>query len=173
MGEDWFRTYFRLNTGVFTRIAVGVVDGGGEALIDNLRLFKTTDGIEGGDTYKDPGTGSTVTAPTATAKPTTKPTTKPTGGQGTTSAVVTDPTDSTTIPTDVVTDPTQPEDPTDPTQPTDPTSPIEEDVADTDGDAEPKGEKTPWLFIGIGVGAAVLIAGGIVVFLLLRKKKAE
>ena len=39
-------------------------------------------------------------------------------------------------------------------------------------DTTPK-KNTPWLLIGIGVGAAVLIAGGIVVFLLLRKKKAE
>ena len=178
-GDDWFTTYFRLNTGVFTKIAVGVVDGGGSALIDNLRLFKTADGIEGDDTYKDPGTGSTVVPPTATAKPTTKPTTKPTSrptGTGSTSAVA-DPTDTTTLPSDAVTDPTDPQ-PTDPVAPsepaaTDPTAPAGEDAADTDGDAKSKGEKTPWLVIGIVIGAVVLIGGGIALFLFLRKKKAE
>ena len=179
-GDDWFTTYFRLNTGVFTKIAVGVVDGGGSALIDNLRLFKTADGIEGDDTYKDPGTGSTVAPPTATAKPTTKPTAKPTSrptGTGSTSAVDT-PTDPTTLPSDAVTDPTDPQ-PTDPVAPsepaaTDPTAPAsDEDAADADGDAKSKGEKTPWPIIGIVIGAVVLIGGGIAFFLFLRKKKAE
>ena len=78
-----------------------------------------------------------------------------------------------------MTDPTDPQ-PTDPVAPsgpaaTDPTAPAGEgeDAADTDGDAKSKGEKTPWLVIGIVIGAVVLIGGGITLFLFLRKKKAE
>ena len=163
-GDDWFTTCFRVHTGVFTRLAIGVVDGGGSALIDNLRLFENGKGIAGDDTYKDPGTGSTVAPPTATARPT---------GSSTTSAVA-DPSASTTAPTDtVVTDPTDAAtDPTD-TVATDPSAPADEDVTDTDSDAAPKDEpKTPWLLIGILGGAVVLIGGGLALFLFLRKKKS-
>ena len=175
-GGDWFGYTFRLNTGEFTRIAIGVVDGGGSALIDNLRLFKTADGIKGDDTYKDT-TGSTVAPPTATVRPTA------TAGQPT-SGVTGQPTGSETSPSD--SDPTASGDPTDST-PTD-ADPSASDSVDatepsatnsaptvdkgkdeqTDGKAQPK--KTPWLLIGI-IGGVVVIAAGVTLFFILRKKK--
>ena len=98
-GDDWFNIYFRLNTGCFTRLGLAVVDAGGSALIDNLRLFKTANGIEGDDTYKDPNTGGTATAPTATVKPST---TKPTGTTSTTGTVSTTPVEGDTTATDSI-----------------------------------------------------------------------
>ena len=50
-GSDWGRYYIQFNTSAFTRIGIAVCDLGGEALIDNLRLFKTADG------KKDPESG--------------------------------------------------------------------------------------------------------------------
>jgi hypothetical protein len=167
-GDEWGSYYVQFNTGNFSRVGIAVCNEGGEALMDNIRLFKTADGTKAED-----GTVGTV-ATIATTKPTTtKPTTlRPT--VGTTTSEVVEPTDSTTIPTDDEVEPTDPQ-PTEPSQGvTDPTAPAaDEDAADTDGDAKPKGEKTPWLLIGIGIGAVVLIGGGIALFLFLRKKKAE
>ncbi|MBR3778690.1 MAG: hypothetical protein IKL13_03065 [Clostridia bacterium] len=173
-GDDWFQYSIRFNSSHMDRIAIAICDLGGSALFDNIRLFEVSDAKVVEDPYKDK-TGSTVAPPTATVKPTVKPTTtqKPTSTiTSTTVALPTDPTE--TDPTDVVVDPTQPADPTtpvDPTQPGDPTAPAD-DGEDADAGTTAK-KDTPWLFIGIGVGALVLIAGGIVVFLLLRKKKAE
>ena len=173
-GDDWFQYSIRFNSSHMYRIAIAICDLGGSALFDNIRLFEVSDAKVVEDPYKDK-TGSTVAPPTATVKPTVKPTTtqKPTSTiTSTTVALPTDPTE--TDPTDVVVDPTQPADPTtpvDPTQPGDPTAPAD-DGEDADAGTTAK-KDTPWLFIGIGVGALVLIAGGIVVFLLLRKKKAE
>ena len=164
-GDEWGSYYVQFNTSAFTRIGIAVCNEGGEALLDNLRLFKTSDGTKAEDV-----TVNTV----ATTKPTTTTTTRPTTIPTLPVPDETDPIE--TQPTDVVTDPTE----TDPTEVitttqsavvTDPTAPVEEDVADTDGSAEPKSEKTPWLVIGIGIGAVVLIGGGIVLFLFLRKKK--
>lgn len=158
-GDDWFCINFRLNTGSHTRIAVGVVDGGGSALIDNLRLFKTADGIEGDDTYKDPQTGSTVAPPTATARPTGGSTTTTTGTEDTTTA----PSDSTTLPVEGDTDPSETQ------STTSATIPAEDNGDDVGGDPERK--PFPWLVVGIVGGAVLLIGAGIVLFLILRKKK--
>ena len=163
-GKDWFTICFRLNTGCFTKLAVGVVDGGGSALIDNLRLFKTADGTKGDDTYIDPNTGNTVAPPTATVKPTVKPSGGSSAVESTTSATLPSE-DVTTLPSDAVVDPTE----TQPSQDEGP-APTEGKTQDTSGKTE--NEKTvPWLPIGIGIGAVVLIGGGIVLFLILRKKK--
>lgn len=152
-GTDWGRYYLQFNTGAFTRIGIAVCDLGGEALLDNLRLFKTSDGY--GDNSGTVGTVATL-ASTTTTRPTAT-TTKPVEDTS-----VTDSTASTTLPTAMVSDPAE----TQPSQgesaaPTVPTEPV-------DGKTE-KG--APWLFIGIGVGAVVLIAGGVAIFLFLRKKK--
>ena len=79
---------------------------------------------------------------------------------GTTSTTVEDTTDTTTSPTEEGD-----------TAPTTAVADDDEDVADTDGDAQPKRESS-WLLIGILAGAAALIGGGIALFLFLRKKKA-
>lgn len=53
---DWNNITVKFNTGEFDRIGIAIVDGGGEALLDNMRLFKTEYTIEGGivDDYIDP-----------------------------------------------------------------------------------------------------------------------
>ncbi len=86
-GTDWGSYYIQFNTGAYTRVGIAVCDLGGEALLDNLRLFKTADGVE--DTSG--GTVATV-APqaTATARPSAT-TTRP----STTAPIVSDPSDPT------------------------------------------------------------------------------
>ncbi len=167
-GGDWLSFSFRLNTGEFTRIAFGVVDGGGSALMDNLRLFKTSDGIDGDDVYKD-NTGSTVAPPTATARPSVNTTTSNTGA---TDGSTTAPTE--TQPTDVVTDPTDGD--TDPTEPSQDDN-TDADTPDEDASATPDDDKggnggTILLIGGIAGGAILLIGIGVALFFILRKKKA-
>ena len=55
-GVDWFNTTVNFNSGNFDRIGIAVVDAGGEALIDNMRLFERVDMVEGGinDKYVEP-----------------------------------------------------------------------------------------------------------------------
>ena len=50
-GTEWFPLRFTFNSGAFSRIGIAVEDRGGEALLDNLRLFKADDGIEGEDPF--------------------------------------------------------------------------------------------------------------------------
>ena len=73
-GSDWGSYYIKFNTGVYTRIGISVCNLGGEALMDNLRLFKSSDG-------KEPENGGTVAtiaphATTTTKTPTTPSTTE-------------------------------------------------------------------------------------------------
>ena len=46
----------KFNSGEFDRIGIAIVDGGGEALLDNMRFFKAENAIEGGivDDYVKP-----------------------------------------------------------------------------------------------------------------------
>ncbi|MBQ3202940.1 MAG: hypothetical protein IJB36_04780 [Clostridia bacterium] len=172
-GDDWFTICFRLNTGCFNRLAVGVVDGGGSALIDNLRLFKTSDGIKGDDTYKDPNTGGTGTPPTATARPSGNGSVTPSKDTTTgSSSASTDPSAT------VTTDPSQGEG-TDPTlaPSSDPSQEKNTSTSAPDKDKKPTGAGTqkqpkafPWLYVGIG-GGVLLIGVGVALFLILRKKK--
>lgn len=55
-GVDWFNVTVHFDTGNFDRIGIAVVDGGGEALIDNMRLFERVNVVEGGikDKYVEP-----------------------------------------------------------------------------------------------------------------------
>ena len=76
-GEDWGSYYIQFNTGAFSRIGIAVCDMGGEALIDNIRLFKTSDGKEDttGGTVATiaPQATTTVSRPAATTAPTERP----------------------------------------------------------------------------------------------------
>ena len=170
-GEDWFQYSIRFNTAAFTGFGIGIVDLGGSALFDNVRLFKVSDAKEVTDPYKDK-TGSTVTPPTATVKPTAKPTTTPTSVPASTTS------------TDVAVDPTQPADPTDPTLPADPTDPAPSQGGETaptvpdeeDDSVDSSTGKKPnpvVLWVSIGAAALILAAGGVVALLLIRKKKAR
>ncbi len=53
---DWKNFTVTFNTGEFDRIGISIVDGGGEALLDNMRLFKSEYAIAGGivDEYIEP-----------------------------------------------------------------------------------------------------------------------
>ena len=111
-GSDWGRYYIKFNTGVYTRVGIAVCNLGGEALMDNLRLFKSADGTEPSDDDNStvatlpPAATTTTKAPTTTST-TERPmeTTRPVGGEdtdpttsATTSADATDPTAESTDP---------------------------------------------------------------------------
>ena len=55
-GTDWFNVTVKFDSGEFDRIGIAIVDGGGEALVDNMRLFETKNTIAGGvdDNYIEP-----------------------------------------------------------------------------------------------------------------------
>ncbi len=53
LGTDWTTLCVTFDTGVYDRIGFAVVDKGGEALIDNIRVFKSADATEGEDEYVD------------------------------------------------------------------------------------------------------------------------
>lgn len=48
-GTEWNSVSVEFNTGEFDRIGISIVDGGGIALIDNMRLFESANRIDGGD----------------------------------------------------------------------------------------------------------------------------
>ncbi len=71
-GGDWFKFFVSFNSSAFTRVGIAVCDMGGEALLDNIRLFKKSDGtlVEKNDGHSTAGTttkgqkpGTTTTVP--------------------------------------------------------------------------------------------------------------
>ena len=89
---DWCQLSIGFNSSGFEKLGIGICDLGGEALMDNVRLFKASDAKEVTDPFKDPN-GNTVTAPIVTVTPTVA---KPTGS-------ATAPADSTAAPSDSTT----------------------------------------------------------------------
>ena len=89
---DWCQLSIGFNSSGFEKLGVGICDLGGEALMDNVRLFKASDAKEVTDPFKDPN-GNAVTAPVVTVTPTVA---KPTGS-------ATAPADSTAAPSDSTT----------------------------------------------------------------------
>ena len=161
-GDGWVQHSIRFNTTGYTRVGIAVCDLGGEALIDNLRLFKVSDAKEVTDPYKDPS-GNNVTAPVATVKPSVE------GGAQTE--------DTTTAPeagetTTVEGDTTVTVADGDTTDTTAPAGDADTPAEDTDVTPEPGVDNGfSWASV-IAAGAGVLvIAGGVVLFLILRKKK--
>ena len=160
-GGDWGSYYIKFNSGVYTRVGIAVCNLGGEALMDNLRLFKSADGTP-------PAEGGTVAtiAPNATTTTTTK---KPT--TTTTTAPVID--DDGAGDTTTVTDPDVTEDTTLSDETT--TTTLAADVADTPVDGDDTSEPAPrkWLlWVGVGAGAVAAIAAVAILLLVMKKKKA-
>ena len=56
-GDDWFTVAVEFNSDVFDRIGIAVADGGGEALIDNMRLFESVNRADVEDDYVAPPAG--------------------------------------------------------------------------------------------------------------------
>jgi len=60
-GSDWVDFCVTFNTSGFTRVGIAVCDLGGQALIDNIQLFKVSDGTpvggDGGVDSSNPGNG--------------------------------------------------------------------------------------------------------------------
>ncbi len=50
-GTEWFPLRFTFNSGAYSRIGIAVEDRGGEALLDNIRVFEAADGFEGEDPF--------------------------------------------------------------------------------------------------------------------------
>ena len=181
MYEDengWCTFSTKIYTTAFDKIAFIVTDLGGEALIDNIRIFNPDDGSDVSDLPGDSGsTDSTTTVPvvrptttqstlpTTTTTAATKPVTYPSTTVGdTTDPTVTDPTaGDVTDPT--VTDPTTTLTQGDATDPTSSVADAESQPADTT-----PYEHTHPVILWVGIAVALVLAGGIVAFLLLRKK---
>ena len=47
--RHWNNIAIKFNSGEFDRIGIAVMDGGGVALIDNMRLYEAANRIDGGD----------------------------------------------------------------------------------------------------------------------------
>ena len=181
-GEDGWCTFStKIDTSAFDKIAFIVTDLGGEALIDNVRVFVPEDGSNVSDL---PGGGN---SDSSTTVPIVRPTTTlPTSA--TTTTTVTKPVvipsssaatsgDGTTLPTDAVTDPTAPA-PTDPAPSqddvADPTAPVADDAPAADADAASDETVNPVvLWVSIGVAALIMAAGGVTALLLLKKKQTK
>ena len=90
-GKDWFKFYVTFNTSAFTRVGIAVCDMGGEVLLDNIRLFKVSDGtlVEKNDGHSTAGTTAqgqkpgTTTAPGGTTLSGDTDATQPTNADGT------------------------------------------------------------------------------------------
>ncbi len=54
-GRDWWKFSIRFNSSGFQRIGIAVCDLGGEALFDNIRLFKKSDAAEVEDPFQQRG----------------------------------------------------------------------------------------------------------------------
>ncbi|MBR5524327.1 MAG: carbohydrate binding domain-containing protein [Clostridia bacterium] len=50
-GEEWSKYCVNFKTGVYTRVGITIVDKGGEALIDNIRIFEADAGAEVEDEF--------------------------------------------------------------------------------------------------------------------------
>jgi hypothetical protein len=73
-GEDWFHSVIAFNTGVFETVGIAVVDTGGEALMDNIRLFEAKNASDYQDPYVAPPQVDTPDEPTSDTPSTDEPT---------------------------------------------------------------------------------------------------
>ena len=145
--EDWLTMAFSFHSGVHNRVGLVIGDFGGEAYLDNLRLFEKSKAV--------PLTNDNASNPEDD---------KPTPD---------DPADP-DVPADTE-DPDAPTDAEDPDTPADTDTPSDktEDTAPTKDTKTEKSDSSrgPWLWIGLAVGGVLLIGGGVTAYLLWRKKR--
>lgn len=155
-GEDWFKATIGFNSDVFTTIGIAVVDAGGEALIDNIRLFEAADGADVTDPYIQPPKAPEEEEPSEQEEPS-------------------DPEEWPVTPEPSV--PTQPEEtPVVDEQPEpypDDTAPIEPVPDEPQPGISPVTEESDLTWLWIGLGAVVVLAGGAVTLFFLLKKRKE
>lgn len=179
--DGWYTVASCFNTGVYERVGIAIVDDGGEVLLDNMRLFKKSDGADVVDKFIPLPTTTTTTEPTeettettetteATVEPTETPTEDypeeyyPEEYYPTDSYYPVDtPTETEPVaePTDVITEPSE--------EPSE--APAETDPGTEDNDVF----STVMLWVGIGAGIAAVLAGicVLVIVLIKKRKKAE
>ena len=165
--NGWCTFSTKLDTSAFDQLAFIVTDLGGEALIDNVRVFDPRDGsdisdLPGGNTS---GTTAPVVRPTASSA--TSATATPTDSI---------PSASTSLPTDHVTEtPTVVDIVTTTTtamgEVSNPTTTIKPQTATVGGSASDT--PTPWGVIALIAGAVVLVGVGILLGLWLRRKRKQ
>lgn len=165
--NGWCTFSTKLDTSAFDQLAFIVTDLGGEALIDNVRVFDPKDGsdisdLPGGNTS---GTTAPVVRPTASSA--TSATATPTDSI---------PSASTSLPTDHVTEtPTVVDIVTTTTtamgEVSSPTTTIKPQTATVGGSASDT--PTPWGVIALIAGAVVLVGVGILLSLWLRRKRKQ
>ncbi len=86
-GDEWFQFAISFSTSNFDKLGIGICDLGGEALLDNIRLFKISDAKDVTDPFGSSGTTPSVIKPTVINPTVVKPTggtaSKPTVGGST------------------------------------------------------------------------------------------
>ena len=148
--EDWLTMAFSFRSGVHTRVGLAIRDNGGEAYLDNLRLFEKSKAVPlVNDNLSNPEDDKpTPTTPSDSLQPS-------------------DPSD-----------PSAPVDPSDPSAPATPDAPDgdtdpsdgEDAAADTSaGDGQDGGNNLWW--IALAAGGVLLLGGGAAAFFLWRRKK--
>lgn len=178
--NGWCTYSTMIDTASFDKVAVIVTDLGGEALIDNFRIFLPADGSDVSDLPGGAGsTTGSVVRPTGTIAPpaytteasvtATRPTTSAHGVTDSTAATTGDTTDTT-----VSADPSQ-DAAVDTTASTSAVTAPPTDGEDASVDATPsddpqQGGDAVW-FVWIGLGVVLAVAVGIALWLFLRKKK--
>lgn len=50
-GTEWTTAMINFNSGIYSRIGIAIVDKGGQALLDNIRIFESANGIDVEDTF--------------------------------------------------------------------------------------------------------------------------
>ena len=159
-GTDWFDFYVTFNSSCFSRVGIAVCDLGGQALLDNIQLFKVSDGklVAKNDGHNTAGgqNGSTDNGGDSSGGTVTDTPTEDDGGDDGSDSPVLD-------------------------------MPVEEDTStDTDKgtNKKPKDEEKatftwtgPWILLVSFGGTAVLIGVGVGIYFIIRaiskKKKAK
>ena len=148
----WYTTVCKFNTDVYDSISLVIVDDGGQALLDNMRLYKSDKGTESNDKFIVPPEEPTPDDDTSSDDDWY-------GDDWYDEPIIEEPViDDQPI----IEEPDNFDDPVDEPEPV-PTDPVAPVVNDEGSDA--------WIWIAIGGGVALLAGAGVFLFFFLKKKK--